>query len=187
MKYKFLVVLNLFWAFNMNAQNELPIANGALESIDAQTNTFSFWSNLQINDSQVNYSIETENLITGSTKAQKSQIISLGSSGWHVKTQSDYLFQVEAGQSYTVRFWAKVSGSSSATMKVVFQASDASGSYQGNDTTISQDWQQYSHSFTVEDNADLNKLSFWYMDAGVTYYLDEVEVVAGNTISFNPA
>ena len=187
MKYKFLVVLNLFWAFNMNAQNELPIANGALESIDAQTNTFSFWSNLQINGGQVNYSIETENLITGSTKAQKSQIISLGSSGWHVKTQSDYLFQVEAGQSYTVRFWAKVSGSSSATMKVVFQASDASGSYQGNDTTISQDWQQYSHIFTVEDNADLNKLSFWYMDAGVTYYLDEVEVVAGNTISFNPA
>ena len=187
MKYKFLVVLNLFWAFNMNAQNELPIANGALESIDAQTNTFSFWSNLQINGGQVNYSLETENLITGSTKAQKSQIISLGSSGWHVKTQSDYLFQVEAGQSYTVRFWAKVSGSSSATVKVVFQASDAPGSYQGNDTTIFQDWQQYSHSFTVEDNADLNKLSFWYMDAGVTYYLDEVEVVAGNTISFNPA
>ncbi|MDG1056469.1 MAG: hypothetical protein P8O83_01990, partial [Flavobacteriaceae bacterium] len=90
MKYKFLVVLNLFWAFNMNAQNELPIANGALESIDAQTNTFSFWSNLQINGGQVNYSIETENLITGSTKAQKSQIISLGSSSWHVKTQSDY-------------------------------------------------------------------------------------------------
>ena len=187
MKYKFLVVLNLFWAFNMNAQNELPIANGALESIDAQTNTFSFWSNLQINGGQVNYSLETENLITGSTKAQKSQIISLGSSGWHVKTQSDYLFQVEAGQSYTVRFWAKVSGSSSATVKVVFQASDAPGSYQGNDTTIFQDWQQYSHSFTVEDNADLNKLSFWYMDAGVTYYLDEVEVVAGNTISFNTA
>ena len=125
MKYKFLVVLNLFWAFILNAQNELPIANGALESIDAQTNTFSFWSNLQINGGQVNYSIETENLITGSTKAQKSQIISLGSSGWHVKTQSDYLFQVEAEQSYTVRFWAKVSGSSSATMKVVFQASDA--------------------------------------------------------------
>ena len=47
MKYKFLVVLNLFWAFILNAQNELPIANGALESIDAQTNTFSFWSNLQ--------------------------------------------------------------------------------------------------------------------------------------------
>ena len=56
----------------MNAQNQLPIANGALESIDAQTNTFSFWSNLQTNGGQANYSIETENLITGSTQAQKS-------------------------------------------------------------------------------------------------------------------
>ena len=184
---KFSFFIYIFWAFNLNAQNQLPLANGAFESIDAQTNTFSFWSNLQTNGGLVNYSIETENLIAGSTKAQKSQIISLGSSGWHVKTQSDYSFQVEAGQNYTVRFWAKITGSSSATMKVVFQASDVPGSYQGNNKTISQDWQQYSHSFTVAENADLNKLSFWYMDAGVTYYLDEVEVVAGNTISFNPA
>ncbi|MDA8531909.1 hypothetical protein N9K44_03405, partial [Flavobacteriaceae bacterium] len=184
---KFSFFIYIFWAFNLNAQNQLPLANGAFESIDAQTNTFSFWSNLQTNGGLVNYSTETENLIAGSTKAQKSQIISLGSSGWHVKTQSDYSFQVEAGQNYTVRFWAKITGSSSATMKVVFQASDVPGSYQGNNKTISQDWQQYSHSFAVAENADLNKLSFWYMDAGVTYYLDEVEVVAGNTISFNPA
>ena len=184
MSYKFLVVLNIFWAFNLNAQNQLPLANGNFETTDPD-NSFSYWSNDQIEDGQANYSIATENLISGSTKAQKSQIIGLGTRGWHVKTKSDYLFQVEAGQTYTVRFWAKMSGSSSATMKVVFQASDAPGSYQGNDKTISQDWQQYSHSFTVEANADLNKLSFWYMDAGVTYFLDEVEVVEGNPISFN--
>ena len=173
----------MFWAFIMNAQNQLPIANGALESIDAQTNTFSFWSNLQTNGGQVNYSIETENLILGSTKAQKSQIISLGTSGWHVKTQSDYLFQVEAGQTYTVRFWAKVSGASSATMKVVFQ-SEIQNSYQGNNKTINQEWQQFTHSFTVQEAADSNRLSFWYLDSGVTFYLDQVEVVRGNTISF---
>ena len=184
MLHKFLVVLNIFWAFNLNAQNQLPLSNGNFEILDSE-NSFSYWSNNQIQGGQANYSIETQNLINGSTKAQKSQIISLGTSGWHVKTQSDYLFQVEAGQNYTVRFWAKISGSSSANIKVVFQASDATGSYQGNDKTISQDWQQYSHSFTVADNADLNKLSFWYMDAGVTYYLDEVEVVEGNPISFN--
>ena len=184
MSYKFLVVLNIFWAFKLNAQNQLPLANGNFETTDPD-NSFSYWSNDQIEDGQANYSIATENLISGSTKAQKSQIIALGTRGWHVKTKSDYLFQVEAGQTYTVRFWAKMSGSSSATMKVVFQASDAPGSYQGNDKTISQDWQQYSHSFTVEANADLNKLSFWYMDAGVTYFLDEVEVVEGNPISFN--
>ena len=184
MSYKFLVVLNIYWAFKLNAQNQLPLANGNFETTDPD-NSFSYWSNDQIEDGQANYSIATENLISGSTKAQKSQIIALGTRGWHVKTKSDYLFQVEAGQTYTVRFWAKMSGSSSATMKVVFQASDAPGSYQGNDKTISQDWQQYSHSFTVEANADLNKLSFWYMDADVTYFLDEVEVVEGNPISFN--
>lgn len=173
----------MFWAFIMNAQNQLPIANGALESIDSQTNTFSFWSNLQNNGGQVNYSIETENLIPGSTKAQKSQIISLGTSGWHVKTQSDYLFQVEAGQTYTIRFWAKVSGASSATMKVVFQ-SEIQNSYQGNDKIVTQEWQQFNHSFTVQEAADSNRLSFWYLDSGVTFYLDQVEVVRGNTISF---
>ena len=180
---KLLLLVYMFWAFIMIAQNQLPIVNGALESIDSQTNTFSFWSNLQTNGGQVNSSIETENLIPSSTKAQKSQIISLGTSGWHVKTQSDYLFQVEAGQTYTVRFWAKVSGASSATMKVVFQ-SEIQNSYQGNNHTVNLEWQQFTHSFTVQETAELNRLSFWYLDSGVTFYLDQVEVVRGNTISF---
>ena len=98
--HKFLVVLNIFWAFNLNAQNQLPLANGNFETTDPD-NSFSYWSNDQIEDGQANYSIATENLISGSTKAQKSEIIALGTRGWHVKTKSDYLFQVEAGQTYT--------------------------------------------------------------------------------------
>ena len=76
----------------MNAQNQLPIANGALESIDAQTNTFSFWSNLQTNGGQANYSIETENLITGSTQAQKSEIIALGINNRYGFSHAIHLF-----------------------------------------------------------------------------------------------
>jgi len=182
---KFSLVIYIFWAFFTNAQNQLPIANAALESIDPQTNSFSSWSNLQTNGGQANYSIETENLITGSTKAQKSEIIALGTNGWHVKTHSDYLFQVEANETYTVRFWAKAN-SASATLKVVFQ-SEVAGSYQGVNQTLTQQWQQYTHSFTVADSANLNRLSFWYMSSGITYYLDEVDVVAGHTISLNPA
>jgi len=179
------LVIYIFWAFFTNAQNQLPIANAALESIDPQTNSFSSWSNLQTNGGQANYSIETENLITGSTKAQKSEIIALGTNGWHVKTHSDYLFQVEANETYTVRFWAKAN-SASATLKVVFQ-SEVAESYQGVNQTLTQQWQQYTHSFTVADSANLNRLSFWYMSSGITYYLDEVDVVAGHTISLNPA
>ena len=37
----------------------------------ANTNNFVYWSNLQTNGGQVNYSIETENLIPGSSRAQK--------------------------------------------------------------------------------------------------------------------
>jgi len=182
---KFSLLVYIFWTFITNAQNQLPIANVALESIDPQTNSFSFWSNFQTNGGQVNYSIETENLISGSTKAQKSEIIALGTNGWHVKTHSDYLFQVEANETYTVRFWAKAN-SSSATLKVVFQ-SEVSGSYQGVNQNLTQQWQQYTQSFTIADSAELNRLSFWYMSPGITYYLDEVDVVAGHTISLNPA
>ena len=169
----------------MNAQNELPLANAALETIDSQTNSFDFWSNFQTNGGQANYSIESEDLIPGSSKAQKSEILSLGTKGWHVKTHSDYLFQVEAGETYTVRYWAKAN-SASAALKVVFQ-SEVSGSYQGVNQSLTQQWQQYTHSFTVVDSAELNRLSFWYISSGITYYLDEVDVVAGHTISLNPA
>ena len=182
---KLFLVFYIFWAFLTNAQNQLPIANAALETVDPQTNSFSSWSNLQTNGGQATYSIETENLISGSTKAQKSEIIALGTNGWHVKTHGDYLFQVEANETYTVRFWAKAN-SASATLKVVFQ-SEVSGSYQGVDQSLTQQWLQYTHSFTVTDSADLNRLSFWYMSPGITYYLDQVDVVAGQTISLNPA
>ncbi|MEC8133418.1 MAG: T9SS type A sorting domain-containing protein [Bacteroidota bacterium] len=184
---KLSLVFNLLWVLNLYTQNQLPLANGNFETLNSDGSGFSYWSNVQNSGGIVNYSIETNNLISGSTKAQKSQIISLGASGWNVKTQSDYLFQVESGQTYTVRFWAQASGSNSAVMKVVFQASDVANSYQGNNITISQNWQQYTHSFTVSENSDINKLSFWYMNDGVTYYLDEVEVVIGNKISFNEA
>ncbi len=182
---KLFLVVYIFWALLTNAQNQLPIANAALETIAPQTNSFSSWSNFQTNGGQANYSIETENLISGSTKAQKSEIIALGTNGWHVKTHSDYLFQVEANETYTVRFWAKAN-SASAKLKVVFQ-SEVAGSYQGVDQSLTQQWQQYTHSFTVTNSAELNRLSFWYMSSGITYYIDEVDVVAGQTISLNPA
>ena len=74
---KILTVFYLFWAPFLGAQNQLPLANGEFEDIDPGTYNFSYWTNLQTNGGQVNYSIETENLIPGSSKAQKSQIISI--------------------------------------------------------------------------------------------------------------
>ena len=165
------------------AQNQLPILNGAFETLDPNGD-FSYWSNTQNNGGQAVFSIETSNLISGSTKALKSQITQLGTNNWGVKTKSNYQFQVIAGEIYTVSFWAKVEGGTSEPLKVVFQ-SDASGSYQGTNKTITNQWQLFSHSFTVESNSDLNELIFWYMQSGVTYYLDEVTVFQGDYVSLD--
>ena len=187
MKKSYTLYFLFLVSFVCTSQNQLPLLNGNFEVLNEGTGNFNYWSNIQIEGGQAVYSISTENLIPGSSKAQKSEIVSLGNNGWHVKTQSDYLFEVEAEQSYTVSFWAKVENSNSATIKVVFQAPNVQDSYQGNDIEISQEWQQYTHTFTVTQDADENKLNFWYMDSDVTYFLDEVEVVAGNSISFNDA
>lgn len=187
MKKSYTLYFLFLVSFVCISQNQLPLLNGNFEVLNEGTGNFNYWSNIQIEGGQAVYSISTENLIPGSSKAQKSEIVSLGNNGWHVKTQSDYLFEVEAEQSYTVSFWAKVENSNSATIKVVFQAPNVPDSYQGNDIEISQEWQQYTHTFTVTQDADENKLNFWYMDSNVTYFLDEVEVVAGNSISFNDA
>ena len=42
-----------------------------------------------------------------------------------------------------------------------------------------------SHTFTVSDDSDLNRLDAYGL--GVTYYLDQVDVVVGKTISLNEA
>ena len=166
------------------AQNQLPILNGDFESIDPVTGEFSWWTHTQNNGGQATYSIETSNLISGSSKALKSQVIQLGANNWDVKSKSTYKFQVIAGETYTVSFWAKMEGSSAAPLKVVFQ-SDASGSYQGANRTVSNQWQLFSHTFTVQSNSNLNELIFWYMQSGVTYYLDQVNVYRGDYINLN--
>lgn len=167
------------------SQNQLPIINGDFETIDSETNSsFLYWSNVQNNGGNANYSIETQNLIPGSTKAQKSEIIELGENGYDVKTNCDYLFRVELGKSYIVRFWAKIEGSNSAQMKVVFN-SDIPGSYQGFNKIITEDWQQFEQTFTISNTSNANKLSFWYLNAGVTYLLDGVEVYPENSIILN--
>ena len=69
---------------------------------------------------------------------------------------------------------AKISGASSATMKVVFQ-SEIQNSYQGNNKIINQ-YGSNLHSFTVQQSANSNR-EFLVFDSGVTFYLDQVEVV----------
>ena len=163
------------------SQNQLPLANGFLE--DIENNEFQYWSHQANEGGEATYSIETDNLVQGSTKALKCEVHSLGANGWHVSSKGEYPFQVISGQKYTVTFYAKVEGADSRQMKLVFQ-SEVSGSYQGQNIWITNEWQRYSHTFTVEHSSDNNQVRFWYMQSDVTYYLDEVSISPGDRITF---
>ena len=141
-----LTILATLVLYPVISQNQLPLANGFLE--DIENNEFQYWSHQAIEGGDAIYSIESENLIQGSTKALKCQVNSLGQNGWHVSSISQYPFEVIAGHKYTITFYAKVEGADSRQIKVVFQ-SEASGSYQGQNIWITNEWQRYSHTFTV--------------------------------------
>ncbi len=165
------------------SQNQLPLANGFLEHIE--NNEFQYWSHQANEGGEATYSIETSDLVSGSTKALKCEVHSLGANGWHVSSKSEYPFQVIAGQKYTVTFYAKVEGADSRQMKLVFQ-SEVSGSYQGQNIWITNEWKRYSHTFTVEHSSDNNQVRFWYMQSDVAYFLDEVSISPGDRITFEP-
>ena len=165
------------------SQNQLPLANGFLE--DIENNEFQYWSHQANEGGEATYSIETNDLVGGSTKALKCEVHSLGANGWHVSSKSEYPFEVIAGQKYTVTFFAKVQGADSRQVKLVFQ-SDVSGSYQGQNIWITNEWQRYSHTFTVEHSSDNNRVRFWYMQSDVAYFLDEVSISPGDRITFQP-
>ena len=107
----------------------------------------------------------------------------MGANGWHASTKSGN-FHVTGGLEYTVTFYAKIEGADSRQVKVVFQ-SEVSGSYQGQNIWITNEWERYSYTFTVENSSDQNSVRFWFMQDGVTYFLDEVSVSPGKRILFD--
>ena len=167
----------------MISQNQLPIQNGEME--DTENGFFSNWQTQANNDANANFSISTDNLISGSTKALKSEVISLGDNNYDISTSSQYNFEVIAGQKYTVSFYAKIEGASSRQLKVVFR-SEIDDSFQGQNIWVTDTWQRYTHTFTVDNTANANQLKFWFLNAGVTYYLDEVSVIPGNYVNITP-
>jgi O-glycosyl hydrolase len=182
-KIRILLLLLLFSVVNITAQNQLPIENGNFEILSE--NSFLNWNNTANNGGNAIYSIETNNLISGSNKALKSEVEILGSNDYDVGTKSSYGFEVESGEEYTVSFYAKTNNpTSSREIKVVFQ-SETPGSFQGTNITLTTEWERYVHTFIVPVSGFQNKLKFWYLNENTTYYLDEVSVVKGSYISLN--
>lgn len=129
------LLINLISVFQLTSQNQLPIENGEMESIE--NDFFSHWQTQANNGGNANFSITTNNLIPGSTKALKSEIISLGDNNYDISTSSQYNFEVIAGQKYTVSFYAKIDGASSRQLKVIFR-SEIDNSFQGQNIWITR-------------------------------------------------
>jgi len=178
----FIIIIVFITIFKVNAQNQLPIENGEFETTNGSD--FTQWTNQANNGGTANYSIETNNLISGSTKALKSEIIALGTNNYDVSTKSDYGFQIIAGETYTVSFYSKIEGAASSQIKLVFQ-SEVGASFQSKDLTVTDQWQQITHTFTAPVSANENKVKFWYLEAGVTCFIDMVSIVPGNLVAFD--
>ena len=160
------------------------IQNGEMEA--TENGFFSNWQTQANNGGNAIFTIATDNLIPGSTKALKSEVISLGDNNYDISTSSQYNFEVIAGQKYTISFYAKIGGASSRQLKVIFR-SEIDDSFQGQNIWITDTWQRYTHTFTVEHSSDNNRVRFWYMQSDVTYYLDEVSISPGDRITFSPS
>ena len=159
----------------------MPLENGFLENVEEDL--FQNWTYISNNGADVAFSVVSDNLVSGSTKALGAQVNTLGPNGWHASIKSGN-FHVTGGLEYTVTFYAKIEGADSRQVKVVFQ-SEVSGSYQGQNIWITNEWKRHSHTFTVENSSDQNSVRFWFMQDGVTYFLDEVSVSPGKRIQFD--
>ena len=176
-------MINLIFVFKLTSQNQLPIENGEMESIE--NGFFSNWQTQANNGGNANFSIVTNNLIPGSTRALKSEIISLGNNNYDISTSSLYNFEVIAGEKYTVSFYAKIDDATSRQLKIIFR-SEIDNSFQGQNIWITDSLQRYTHTFTVNESANSNQLKFWFLNDEVTYYLDEVSVIPGNYVNITP-
>ncbi|MGB2273670.1 MAG: T9SS type A sorting domain-containing protein, partial [Flavicella sp.] len=95
------------------------------------------------------------------------------------------LVQVKAGETYTVSFYAKTDTPLTAPLKLIFQ-SDVQDSFQAANFSVDSTWKRYFHTFTVVENSSQNQFKFWYLQAGISYYLDEVSVVPGTYMAIDP-
>ena len=166
-------------------QNSLPLENGSFEGVKTDGISFWWWNHQLKNGGAANFSVATSDLIPGSEKALKAEILSLGTNLYDVQTYSAYKFEVVAGQTYTISFYAKTDAPSEAPLKLIFQ-SDVAGSFQATNFSIDTSWKRYFHTFTATANSSLNQFKFWYLQAGISYYLDEVSVVPGAYVAIDP-
>lgn len=164
---------------------ELPIQNGELEQ--TSDNGFTMWTNQSIDGSNAIFGVVDNNELFGSTKALRAQVNALGDYQYSVQTKSDHQFSMNADQKVTISFFAKATYDQEVPFLKLCLSDTSVGSsvFKQASFELTQNWKQYSYTFTTSVSVPSYQISFRYLNANSTYYLDEINAMPGNAISIN--
>ena len=164
---------------------ELPIQNGELEQISG--NGFTFWTNQSIHGSNATFNVIDNNELFGSTKALKTQVNALGDYQYSVQTKSDHQFSLSEKQKVTISFFAKaISNQQQPLLKLCLSDPSVGVSvFKQTSFELTDNWEQYSYTFTVNESVPSYQISFRYLSTNSIYFLDEINAMPGKAISIN--
>ena len=183
---KFLNSLIKLTLFTMSSfSQELPIQNGELEQISG--NGFTFWTNQSIHGSNATFNVIDNNELFGSTKALKTQVNALGDYQYSVQTKSDHQFSLSEKQKVTISFFAKaISNQQQPLLKLCLSDPSVGVSvFKQTSFELTDNWEQYSYTFTVNESVPSYQISFRYLSTNSIYFLDEINAMPGKAISIN--
>ena len=184
MKYLSVFITIALCAISSFSQ-ELPIQNGEFEQFS--DGGFISWSNQSLHESNAIFDVIDNNELFGSTKALRTQVNALGQYQYSVQTKSDHQFSMVANQKVTISFFAKASYNQEAPLLKLCLSDSNVGVSVFKQTTfeLTQNWKQYSYTFTTSESVPNYQISFRYLNANSTYFLDEVNAMPGKAISIN--
>ena len=164
---------------------ELPIQNGELEQ--TSENEFNFWTNQSIHGSNAIFDVVDHSELFGSTKALRAQVKALGDYQYSVQTKSDHQFSMNADQKVTISFFAKATFDQQVPFVKLCMSDASVGSsvFKQVSFELTENWKQYSYTFTTSVSVPSYQISFRYLNENSTYYLDEINAMPGNAISIN--
>lgn len=172
--------------FTQGFSQTLPISNGRLEASTA--NTFDSWTSLSSGSSLAQFSIEMSGLVRGSTKALRADVQTLGELEYNVQTKSLHEFSVPDNSSLTVTFYAKSSSVSGTSLLKLCISDPTVGTsvFKSNEFVLTDQWTLYSHTFSIPTAVPSYRVSFRYLSANTTFFIDEVNVMPGLGIATQP-
>ena len=166
------LILVIFLFYNsILTQETILLKNSNLEQVDYEKSDFYWWQNQSKFNSKVNYSIEEKDVNYGSSKSLKVEVLSIGNEPWGASSSLNSNFKVQPKEEYTVSFYAKGGGD----IKLVFQ-SEIKGTFQSKNFSLNNEWNKYTHTFSVNYSSNNAKVKFWYLSTSV-YYIDDIKLI----------